>query len=413
MLVVAESPYSGIIRWIMEEPTPLPPIPESSEPRHCPECGTRVANLATTCLMCGADLTAEPLAEDEQPSSDEEGRRWRIRIPWRGLVAGFFTAFAFVGLIGWLVRAQIVGPAPTATPLVTATYTPLPTSTSTSTPTPPPTPTFTPIPPQVHQVLAGETCSSVANAYGISLAALVDLNPEKCGPSGLILPSDLLLIPAATALPGPASTVGPGTPEPTAECPALHVVKAGETGLAIAEQWGISFSLVAQANPEVDFEQLQVNQVLQIPCGEPTPTSVPTVDPNATPTPEPKYAAPALLSPADGARITGDMVPLQWTAVSLLRDDEYYAVRLRRTDDSAPAESIYTRTTLVRLGEAYAPTQADPELEYSWEVTVVRLMSTSATGQPRYTASSFSSAMRSFVWESPTADATPEDTAGP
>lgn len=351
--------------------------------------------------------------EDDEAPAEEAADRPRFRIPWRGLIAGFLTAFAFVSLIGWLVRAQIVGPAPTPTPLVTATQTPLPTTTATSTATPPPTPTFTPIPPQVHQVLTGETCSSVAIAYGIPLSALVDLNLKKCGPNGLIRPSDLLLIPAATATPGPAPTLGPGTAEPTRECPALHVVKAGETGLAIAEQWGISFVLVAQANPQVDFEKLQVNQVLQIPCSDPTPSPVPTVDPNATPTLEPKYAAPALLSPPDGAAITGDIVPLQWTAVNLLREDEYYAVRLRRTDDTVPAESLYTRTTLVRLGEEYAPTQADPTREYSWEVTVVRSVSTSATGKPRYTASSFPSAKRNFVWTNPIDDSTPGPASTP
>jgi hypothetical protein len=67
----------------------------------------------------------------------------------------------------------------------------------------------------------------------------------------------------------------------------------------------------------------------------------------------------------------------------------------------------------VRLGEAYAPTQADPELEYSWEVTVVRLVSTSATGQPRYTASSLPSVKRSFIWASSAADDLPEATTAP
>jgi hypothetical protein len=148
----------------------------------------------------------------------------------------------------------------------------------------------------------------------------------------------------------------------------------------------------------VDFDQLPINHVLQIPCKDPTPTPTPTPDPYATPTPIPKYSAPALLSPRDGAVLTGAVVPLQWSAVGLLRENELYAVRLRRLDDSGKVESIFTRTTLVRLGEEYAPTEEDPVREYSWQVTLVRFVGVSATGQARYSAASQASVRRSFHW---------------
>jgi LysM repeat protein len=383
----------------MEEPTELPPVPETGEPRHCPECGSRVANMATSCLMCGADLDVE-----EEEYEEEEPR---FRIPWGGLIAGIITALVFLGLVGWLVRAQIIGYAATPTPAVTPTSSLPPTRTPTPTETPAPTPTFTPIPPRVHQVQTGETCSSVAGSYGIALDVLTTLNLDKCGPEGIIRPGDLLLVPAATPTPGPTVTVGAGTPSPTPECPMLHVVLAGETGLAIADKYDVPFNLIQTANPQVNFDQLPVNQVLQIPCKDPEPTATPTPDPNATPTPVPKYAAPALLSPADGATVTGGMVPLQWTAVSLLRENEFYAVRLRRLDDGRPVQSLYTKTTLLRLGEEQAPTAEDPTREYSWEVTVVRLSGTAASGQNRYTAASHPSVTRSFQWEFSATDGTP------
>jgi hypothetical protein len=190
-------------------------------------------------------------------------------------------------------------------------------------------------------------------------------------------------------------------------------VKAGETGLAIAEVYGVPFNLVERANPQVDFEKLQVSQVLQIPCGEQEPTPTPTQDPNATPTAVPKYAAPVLLSPPDGAVVTGSLVPLQWTAVSLLRDNEFYAVRLRRVDEDLPVESIYTKTTLVRLGEEYAPLQGESQRTYSWEVTVVRQQGTSPTGQPRYTAASHPSGQRAFRWTLAPAENAPMATITP
>jgi LysM repeat protein len=384
----------------MEEPTELPQIPDTGEPRFCPECGTRVADLASSCLMCGADL------EDEEAAEYEEGDA-PFRIPWGGLIAGIVTAFVFVGLVGWLVRAQIIGYVTTPTPAVSPTASIPPSPSASPTATPLPTATFTPVPPRVHQVLTGETCSSVAGAYAIALDVLIALNPEKCGPQGIIRPGDLLLVPASTPTPGPTVTVGPGTPSPTPQCPMLHVVQAGETGLAIAEAYDVPFNLIQTANPQVNFEQLPVNQVLQIPCKEPAPTATPTPDPNATPTPIPKYAAPALLNPPEGASLSDSMVPLQWTAVNLLREDEFYAVRLRRLDGGNTVQSLYTKTTVVRLGGEYAPTEDDPNREYSWEVTVVRQVGTGSSGQPRYTAASHPSERRTFRWLFAVVDGTP------
>ena len=375
----------------MEEVTQTPPLPESGELRHCPECGARVANLATTCLMCGIalDVEVELHEEVEQPPR---------RMPWRGLIAGIITVLAFIILVGWLLRLQTTGPSGTATPTSTATVTTRPTRPPKPSETLLPTRTFTPIPPRVHQVRTGETCISIATTYAISLELLESLNPQKCAPGGLIRPSDLLLIPAATLTPGPVPTAGSDAPTGTPECPILHVVAQGETGLGIAEKYGVPFNIIATANPQVEFTRLQVNQVLQIPCGEPTSTPTPTADPNASPTPIPRYAAPALLSPPDGAILVDSLVPLQWTAVNLLQENELYAVRLRRLDEDQPVESLFTRTTLVRLGEEHAPSAEDPEREYSWEVTVVRAAGVSATGQPRYTAASQPSGMRAFRW---------------
>jgi LysM repeat protein len=359
--------------------------------------------------MCG---TALDVAEEEY-LEDEEEQDARFQIPWRGLLAGILTALGFLAVIGWLVRAQLIGPPGTPTPVLTPTLTPSLTPTAEPTLTPSTVPTDTPVPPQVHQVQSGETCVSIAVANNITLDTLVSLNVEKCGPGGIIRPGDLLLIPAATSTPGPTPTVGPGTLVPTQECPILHVVQQGEAGLVIADKYGVSFLLLATANPQVDFDQLQVNQVLQIPCSTPGPTPTSPPDPNATATPIPKYAAPSLLSPPDGAKLTGALVALQWTTVSLLRENEQYAVRLRRLDEDLPVETLYTRTTLVRLGETFAPSADDPVREYSWEVTVVRSMGVTASGQPRYSAASQPSARRTFRWSIALSDGTPESEPAP
>ena len=375
----------------MEEQTPVV-IPEPGEPRRCPVCGSRVANQASTCLMCGTSLDVE--AEEEAAPEEAPKRRFHIQIPWRELIAGILTAVAALALVGWFVRSQVMGPSATPTPSLTPTVTSTPTETPEPTDSPTPTLSPTPVPPRVHQVQEGETCVSVAALYDVALDALVSMNQEECGPGGIIRPGDLLLVPVIDV----PVEVGPGTPSPVPQCPRLHVVRPGETGLGIAELYDVPFSLLEAANPQVNLSELRVNQVLQVPCGTPVPTPVPTADPSASPTPLPKYTAPTLLSPPDGATLETPLVPLQWTAVSLLRENEMYAVRLRRLDEDVPVESIYTRTTLVRLDEAYAPLAEDPSREYSWEVTVVRLTGTSPTGEPRYGAASYPSRRRTFRW---------------
>lgn len=401
--------YSVNLGLFMEELTPVP-IPEPGEPRHCPECGSRVANLASTCLMCGASLTVEEAAPEEEAPK----RRLQINIPWRGLLVAIVTVAAFVAALGWLVREQIREQSVTPTATFTPTATRRPTHTPTPAETSAPTLTFTPIPPRVVTVQSGDTCASLAYEHGVSLEVMQSLNPEKCASDATLLPGDPLLLPAATPTLGPTPTPGPGTVIPTPECPILHVVQAGETALGIAEMYpGITLQLLEQANGGEDLSNLQVNQVLQIPCVDPTPTPTPTLNPNASPTPVPKYAAPALLSPPDGATLTDPMVPLQWTAVSLLREDEVYVVRLRRLDEDMLVESFYVRATLLRLGEEYAPSPDDPLCEYSWEVTVVREVGTSTNGEPRYTAASYPSGRRTFRWLVPAAEGTPGATSTP
>ena len=387
----------------MEELTPVS-IPESGEPRYCPECGSRVADLASTCLMCGSSLDVDEAAPEEQGAPK---RRIRTSIPWRGLIASILTVGAFVAAIGWLVQEQIKEQSYTPTPTLTRIATRPPTRTPTPIETPTLTLTSTPVPPRVHTVQSGDTCVSIAVQYGISLEVMQSLNPEKCSTGATLLPDDPLLLPAATPTPGPTPTLGLGTVLPTPECPILHVVQSGQTALGIAEAYEISLQLLEQANGGEDLTNLQVNQVLQVPCLDSTATPTTTVNPNATSTPIPKYFAPTLLSPPDGAALTASMVPLQWTAVSLLRDNEAYVVRLRRLDQDVPVESLYVRTTLVRLGEEYAPSPDEPLREYSWEVTVVREIGLSASGEPRYTAASFSSERRAFRWLSLDATATP------
>jgi len=103
---------------------------------------------------------------------------------------------------------------PTATPLP-----PPPTATPGPSPTPLPTPTPRPDGSIVHVVQSGETLSSIALRYGISVDDLQQLNAGSIGPNNLIRVGQELVIsvpsetPTSTPLPEPPTS----TPEPETE----------------------------------------------------------------------------------------------------------------------------------------------------------------------------------------------------
>ncbi|HET92358.1 MAG TPA: hypothetical protein ENN99_16710, partial [Chloroflexi bacterium] len=98
-------------------------VPRSSEePRHCPACGSRVAAMATTCLMCGADLTEEESTaeEKEEPQARRELPGWARALIVVALALLILSAVSF-----GLYTLMTAEPKPKDVP---------PTSTSTSRP---------------------------------------------------------------------------------------------------------------------------------------------------------------------------------------------------------------------------------------------------------------------------------------
>ena len=113
-------------------------------------------------------------------------------------------------------------PVPTATvPVVVISPTPTPTVAPTPTPTPPPTPT-----PKTHRVRPGDYLSVIAEFYGVSMSAILELNnipdPDNLR-EGLVL----ILPPEAEV---PAQT----------ELPATYIVRPGETLSGIAVALGVT-----------------------------------------------------------------------------------------------------------------------------------------------------------------------------
>ena len=101
----------------------------------------------------------------------------------------------------------------------------------------------------VHTVTAGETLSSIALRYEVLLSTLVEVNNLQN--------ADQLALGQEIYVPG----VTPRTPEGHR----IHIVRAGETLLAIAELYQVPLAVLETANSLVDSDQLAEGQELVVP----------------------------------------------------------------------------------------------------------------------------------------------------
>lgn len=381
---------------------PLITVP-AEEPRHCPACGARVAELATTCLMCGGSLD-----ETERPP---EVRKAQQRTRWLFWPLAVAAVLVVLSLSGMLLRPYLFPSASTrATATPTASRTPTPTPTGTATRTPTVTPTPTPIPPRAHQVQEGETLVSIAQLYDVTPEEIQALNPGIT--PEFIQVGQVLLIPPAVPTPaggGTAEPTGSGEPTPTPGDFIVHVVEPGDTLLSIAGQYGVTIALIRAANPAIPAgsDTIQVNQPLIIPLGTPMPTATPTLDPAATPTPLAMYPPPLMLNPQDGTAFGGQeaTIVLQWASVAILRANEWYELRLVRP--GADPVILHTRATAYRVPPEQFPPPGAGARQFVWQVAVVRR----GPGTDSYEEASTHGPVRTFVWletaPTPTPTATP------
>ncbi len=358
--------------------------------------------MAKTCLMCGASL-------EEEAAPEEEIVRRGLPALVRAVIVVVLALIILAGLGYGLYRLNSmpreVTPTATLTPSPTVTHTPTPTPTPTVTPTP------TPLPPLAHQVQRGETLSVIAMNYNTTVEDILALNPDL--DPQLLQVGQVLLIPAGTATPEPTPTLDPNAPTPTPG-PIYHIVEPGETLSLIAERYGVSVDLIRQANGiPIGEDTIVVNHPLVIPVATPLPSPTPTMDPNATPTPFPPYAAPPLLSPPDGAVLADDgPVVLQWASVGLLRQDEWYALRLFQPSGGAISTTVYTRATAWHVPLDMLMAANAEQREFRWWVKVVR-EARDRRGRVTYRDAGEPSKVRTFTWTGPIFTVTPSPTGTP
>jgi len=216
----------------------------------------------------------------------------------------FLGALAgFLALLGILIIVMVVSGArnpfaamfatntPTPTITLTPSNTPPPTETPTITPTEGPTPTNTPAGPQQYIVQQDDNCWSIANAFGVDLLVLLQVN--NFGNECPIAPGDTIIIPAQNA------ELPTETPLPTDLARGTiieYTVKLGDTLQSIADKFDSTIESIKNLNNITNENSIKVGDKLRVryllatrtPTLAPTSTrgNVVTPLPSVTPTPK-------------------------------------------------------------------------------------------------------------------------------
>lgn len=168
---------------------------------------------------------------------------------------------------------------------------------------------------EIHYVAEGETLSSIAEDYSVSLDALLMANGIRS--DAQLIAGEPLVIPKGTPTPAPTRTPTPGplvvsptptsisiealsepasttldaeslsptpteTPVPPTPTPIVYTVQRGDTPGRIAKQFGVTTDELLAANPGMNPTGLQVGDKVTIPSDT---DAVPTATPTSTPMP--------------------------------------------------------------------------------------------------------------------------------
>lgn len=281
---------------------------------------------------------------------------------------------------------------PTATASSTATVTLTPTP-LTPTPTDTPQPTPTPI---SYTVALGDTCSSIAVAFSVSIQSIVLLNnlPAACDTLSV---GQVLLIPQPTPTPTPLPTATLSSNEATEMAceKATHVVQDTDTLSSIANSYNVPMAVIQEYNG-LPSDIVYAGLELTIPLCEQFPTPGPT----PTPTLPPPYSAPNLLLPNDGTRFVqpGESVTLQWASVGTLLESEAYQVTvIDFTDGDSRSLAEYVNDTKFIVPTSFRSNDATPHM-YRWSVVVARQSGTDEDGNVVWELAGTPSDSRVFMW---------------
>jgi LysM repeat protein len=322
---VADTPAVAPATATVEMPTPLPTATATSEPT---APATNTPEVATATSVPAATRVATPVATQTAVVAN-----------------AVITASTVATGTGGAVNTGTGGLAP-ATPTrtllsVTATATPaaaggglLPTPTPTGDDGADAGARQAAAAQISYEVESGDTLFDIAEAFDVSVPAILAANGLTENAAAEIRPGDELIIPVDD------------TVLAAAENGIRYTVRAGDTPSTIAERFDVTTEALLRANglTLADATALGVGDTLLIPLvATATPVATPTAQPTstlppATATPAPTLAptaavlrldAPVLRSPEGASAVRCDAPePLVWNPVGFIAADEFYRVNL-------------------------------------------------------------------------------------
>ncbi len=350
--------------------------------------------------------------------------RQRPEIPW-GVLGVVAVIIAVLGGGAYLLSSRVAdttrvsngrsGTPPTIAAQPDAPKLVVPTPIPTFAAPAPPTvaavfPTRTPVPPEEYTIVAGDTCSQIAQRFKVPYSEFLRINNLNDTTCTRIQLGDKVLIPPPTATPGPSETPAADVtpqPQPTLGANLTHEVKSGDTCSTIAERYQISVDDIIRQNPDLNLNQqclIQVGVKLNISRAGAAVLAEATAYVISAPTSPSSYAAPVALVPVDNAKIDVAAFSLEWLSVGALKANEWYVVQIQ------PAGAITvpifeTKETSIRLsGDLIA---GETERSMAWWVQVRQKVGTMASGQPVYNDLSPISNVRRFTLIRPPPTNTP------
>jgi LysM repeat protein len=249
-----------------------------------------------------------------------------------------------------------------------------------------------------YTVASGDSCSTIAFRFGISIQSIVLLNDLPAACDTLSIGQELMIpqpTPTATAL--PTATLS-GEEATRVACGEVeYTVQDNDTLSGISLNYAVSIGALKEYNGLVN-DTVRSGQVINIPLCQ----RLATPGPSPTPTLPPPYAPPNLLLPVDGSAFTSsgdETMSLQWAAVGTLRENEAYAVNVLDVTAGTNEKLVeYVTDTKFIIPDTLRPADNLPHI-IRWWIIPVRQTTTDKDGNPVWETAGESSLWRDFVWQ--------------